>query len=129
MDPEDYLRKLCINIDDYNEALRWKEKKKKSDDSKKIFEKVKKKLTDLTDEELGKYNNNLIEFLREELSIDINDYNNALRISHRGQTIILKRKLNERMVYNYHPHFLLTWQANINVVTVVEICRLSGRIQ
>ena len=115
MDPEEYLRKLCINIDDYTEAVRWQEIKKKSDDSKKVLEKVKKKLTDLTDEELGKYNNNLTEFLREELSIDINEYNNALRISHRGQTIILKRKLNERMVNNYHPHFLLTWQANMDI--------------
>ena len=73
------------------------------------------KLTDITDEELGKYNNNLKEFLWEELNIDVNDYNQALRISHRGRTIIMKRKLNERMVNNYNPHFLLSWQANIDI--------------
>ena len=47
VDPEDYLRKLCINIDDYTEALRWQEIKKKSDDSKKVLEKVKKGLNGL----------------------------------------------------------------------------------
>ena len=115
VDPEEFLRKLSINIDTYNEALKWQELKEKSDYSKKVLEKVKMKLTDMTDEELGKYNNNLKEFLWEELNIDVNDYNQALRISHRGRTIIMKRKLNERMVNNYNPHFLLSWQANIDI--------------
>ena len=32
-----------------------------------------------------------------------------------GKTIILKRKLNERKVNNYNPHFLLCWQANMDI--------------
>ena len=66
--------------------------------------------------ELGKYNNYLKDFLLEkELSIDIKKHHDALRISHRGKTIILKRKLNERMVNNYNPHFLLAWNANMDI--------------
>ena len=74
--------------------------KLKASRTKKILEEVKQKLTGLTDEELGKCNNKLRDFLEKELSIDIKEYHDALKISHRGKTIILKRKLNERMVNN-----------------------------
>ena len=123
-DLEGFLRKFSINIDDYNKALKWDGIKKKSDKSKKILEKVKQKPIDLTDEELEKYNNNLKDFLEKELSIDIKEYHDALRISHRGKTIILKRKLNERMVNNYNPHFLLAWNANMDIQFCLIIIQL-----
>ena len=67
---------------------------------------MKKKLIELTDEEVEKFNNDLDDFLGE-LNILSKDYHEALKFSERGKTIILKRKLNERKVNNYHPHFLL----------------------
>ena len=76
-DLEEFLRNLSINIVDYNEAMRWDGIKKRADKSKKILEKVRQKLIDLTDEELEKYDNNLTDFLKKELSIDIKEYHDA----------------------------------------------------
>ena len=88
--------------------------KLKLHNSKQILKKVKEKLTELTDEEIELFDNNLSAFL-EKLEIDKKDYHDALRISQRGKTIVLKRKLNERRVNNYNPHMLMAWQANIDI--------------
>ena len=96
------------------EDLKKEEIKTKLKTSKKILEDVKKKLKELNDEELEAYDNNLDQFLNE-LSISSKDYHDALRISHRGSTIILKRKISERNVNNYNSHFLLAWQANMDI--------------
>ena len=75
---------------------------------------MKQKLIELTDEEVERFNNDLDDFLGE-LNTSSKNYHEALRFSERGKTIILKRKLNERKVNNYHPHFLLCWQANMDI--------------
>ena len=94
--------------------LKDPEFKQKFSYSKKILAIVKQKLIELTDEEVEKFNNDLDDFLGE-LNISSKDYHEALKFSERGKTIILKRKLNERKVNNYHPHFLLCWQANMDI--------------
>ena len=78
-----------------DDELKTEESKKKLESSKMILKRVKDKLTELTDEELEPFNNNLTDFL-EKLDIESKDYHDALRISQRGKTIIMKRKLNER---------------------------------
>ena len=42
-------------------------------------------------------------------------YHNALSISERGKTIILKRNVNEIMVNNYNPLFIRAWNANCDL--------------
>ena len=43
------------------------------------------------------------------------EYHDALGISERGKTVILKRKPNEMWVNNYNPHFIKAWQANMDI--------------
>ena len=88
--------------------------KLKLHNSKQILKKVKEKLTELTDEEIEAFGNDLNALL-EKLEIDKKDYHDALRISQRGKTVVLKRKLNERRVNNYNPHMLMAWQANMDI--------------
>ena len=47
--------------------------------------------------------------------LDIDDYEEALSISEKGQIIILKRNVNERNVNNYNPFFLNAWEANCDL--------------
>ena len=75
-----------------DDELETEESKKKLEHSKQILKTVKDKLTELTDEEIELFNNDLKDFLQK-LGIDSKDYHEALRISQRGKTIILKRKL------------------------------------
>ena len=65
-------------------------------------DKVKEKLTELSDEEIEeKYENKLEAFL-EDLDIQVEAYQKALKISERGQMVVLKRTLKERYVNNYN---------------------------
>ena len=91
-------------------------------------------MTELDDEELQKYNNDLDKFLHE-INITSEKYHDALRFSERGKTIILKRTLNERKINNYNPDFLLAWQANMDIqfsldnyaiVTYITDCMTKG---
>ena len=83
--------------------------------SKNILSLVKTNLAELSDEDIEtKYKNDLDKFLTS-LSISTQEYHAALRISERGKTIILKRALNERKVNNYNPHFLMVWNANMDI--------------
>ena len=56
----------------------------------------------------------LDEFL-ERLEISKSDYKWALSISTRGNKVVLKRTLAERFVNNYHPSYLLAWNANMDI--------------
>ena len=56
----------------------------------------------------------LDEFLHK-LGISIDDYEKSLKISSRGNIIILKRKIRQRMVDNYNGKMLKEWRANIYV--------------
>ena len=57
---------------------------------------------------------NLEQFLQE-LGISLDDYEKSLKISTRGDTIILKRTIRERMVNNYNGKMLKVWNANMDV--------------
>ena len=51
----------------------------------------------------------------EGLEISMQDYKWALSISTRGPKVVLKRTLAERFVNNYHPQYLLAWNANMDI--------------
>ena len=87
------------------------DKKEEIKKAKKILSKVKDKLENITEAEEKMP---LKDFL-ESLEIDEKDYYDALAISERGVSIILKRTLKERNVNNYNPEFMLAWQANMDI--------------
>ena len=74
-----------------------------------ILSKVKGALEDEIDERLS-----LDKFL-EDLNISYEDYKWALSISTKGNKVVLKRTLAERFVNNYHPTYLLAWNANMDI--------------
>ena len=84
------------------------ERTKKASDILRIVKDALKFLED-NDEDL-----NLEQFLQE-LDISLDDYENSLKISTRGDTIILKRTIRERMVNNYNGKMLKVWNANMDV--------------
>ena len=89
-------------------------------DAKEILKKVKKQLSDMTDEELHKSSlEKVLELVNEQLDedekISSDKYHEALSISERGKTVVLKRKPNEMWVNNYNPHFMKAWKANIDI--------------
>ena len=96
------------------ENLEKEEFKIKLKKSKNILEQVKRVLMETSEEELQKFDNNLDKFLAK-LKIEKKDYHDALRISQRGKTIVLKRKLSERNVNNFNWHFLMCWQGNMDI--------------
>ena len=84
------------------------ERNVKLKNTKAILEKVKKALIDLTDEE---DNISLADFLRN-IDVGYEDYKAALKISEKGEVVILKRKVDERFVNNYNPCFAKAWNGN-----------------
>ena len=98
--------------------------KKKISNAKTILSTVKNKLKEMTeadpekpssdDEKLDLENSSLDEILNH-LKISSDDYHNALTISERGKTVVLKRKPNEMWVNNYNPHFMKAWTANMDI--------------
>ena len=77
---------------------------------KEIMKKVKEKLDSPELDE----NMDLKTFL-DKLGIDPNKYKKALKISLRGQTVILKRTLKDRYINNFNPMFTKAWNANIDI--------------
>ena len=67
--------------------------------------------TEMKEEELVTVSlEDLIELVNEENDegekISLENYHNALSISERGKTVVLKRKPSEIWVNNYNPHFM-----------------------
>ena len=93
--------------DDYTDE----EKEEIISKSKKILEKVKEAVDNLTDDEANVSTEDFIK----SLEIDYEEYKKALKISEKGVKIVLKRTLAERNVNNYNPTFLRAWRANIDV--------------
>ena len=56
----------------------------------------------------------------EKLGIEYDDYKDALKISEKGNTVVLKRKISERFVNNYNPKFMLAWQANLDLQIALD---------
>jgi hypothetical protein len=86
-------------------------------ESKAILAVVKEKLDikNLTDEDIDKkYKNDLKSFLKD-LDIDYEAYKKAIRISERGQMVVLKRTLKERNVNNFNKEWMLAWRANLDL--------------
>ena len=49
------------------------------------------------------------------LEIDPKLYQEALSVSERGKTVVLKRSLKDRFVNNYNPMFLKAWNGNMDL--------------
>ena len=67
--------------------------------------------TEMKEEELVTVSlEDLIELVNEEnyegAKISLENYHDALSISERGKTVVLKRKPSEIWVNNYNPHFM-----------------------
>ena len=93
-----------------------KVRQRRIDDATKILSTVKDALKTLEENEEDQ---TLEEFLHK-LDISIDDYEKSLKISSRGNTIILKRKIKERMVNNYNGKMLKVWRANIDVQVCLD---------
>ena len=77
-----------------------------------ILDKVKKRLTEMSNEELD---SSTLDEVLIDLEITDDSYHEALGVSQRGQIVVMKRKLNEMWVNNYHPHFMKAWKANMDI--------------
>ena len=109
-------------LDKYTDEKMKKEAKdaleKRKRDAKAILENVKQILLEMTEEDLEKSNiDKVLDLVNEanNTKISSDDYHNALTISKRGKTVILKRKSNEMWVNNYNPHFMKAWMANMDI--------------
>ena len=56
----------------------------------------------------------------EKANVDPNEYMSALEVSTRGSVVILKREPNECNINNYNPPVLLAWQANMDLLYVLN---------
>ena len=56
----------------------------------------------------------------EDCGFTYQEYEEALKISERGNIIILKRGVKDRMVNNYNPVFLSAWNANLDLQVCVD---------
>ena len=86
---------------------------------KDIKKKVKEKLTEEFVNDIG-YNYTL-EMLLDELNIPMKDYIDAIKMSERGVTVILKRDVCEAYVNNFKPSFMYAWQANMDIQICCDI--------
>ena len=59
-------------------------------------------------------NQDLDSFL-EKLNIEKKLYHEALAVSERGKTVILKRTLKDRNVNNYNPMYIKAWNGNMDL--------------
>ena len=84
--------------------------------SKQILEKVKKALEEL---EEGKDDLSLIDFLTS-INVNYEDYKNALKVSEKGDVVILRRTVKERNVNNYNKCFAKVWNANTDIQFLME---------
>ena len=108
---ETLIAKPLVNKPDASEEdIKRNEEELKN--AKRILSTVRTELEAIDEETLQQ--NSLEDFLKP-LDIEIDEYQHALSISERGNSVILERKLNEINVNNYNPSFLLTWKANMDI--------------
>ena len=93
------------------------ERTNKMSAAKDVLEKVRNALIELNDENDDK---NLEEFLQN-LDISYSEYKEALKISQKGDIIILKRRVKERNVNNYHECFILAHLANMDIQFCLDL--------
>ena len=56
-----------------------------------------------------------LETFLDSLDIKTAEYQEALGVSERGKTVVLKRSLKDRFTNNYNPMFLKSWNANLDL--------------
>ena len=56
-----------------------------------------------------------LEGFLEKLNIEKKLYEEALAVSERGKTVILKRTLKDRNVNNYNPMYIKAWNGNMDL--------------
>ena len=61
-----------------------------------------------------------IEELLRNAGVNDTHCNNALRVSSKGNSIVLIRNPNECKINNYNPNVILTWQANMELQYVMN---------
>ena len=105
------------------------EKTKKIQDLKSVLAKVKK---ELEREDLDE--NITLDDMLEQLDIPYKKYEEALKTSERGSTVVIKRTVKERYINNYNPLFLAAWNANLDVqfchdsyAVITYICDYYGK--
>lgn len=86
---------------------------------KKILVAAKQVLEALNEEEVKTLNNDLHKFIEKvhdlEQTCTYDTYKAALKVSGKGMTVVLKRDIDEMWVNNYNPHYLMAWQANMDI--------------
>ena len=101
-----------------------KERNEKKAKASKILGKAKKLLNDLEAKKLlndpSLDENMTLEEFYASIGTTEDEYVEALQISERGKVLVLKRKINERMINNYSPEMLLAWNANMDIQLVVD---------
>ena len=85
--------------------------------SKHILEKAKKALEELDEE---KDDLSLTDFLGS-INVNYEDYKNALRVSEKGDVVILRRTVKERNVNNYNKCFAKVWNANTDIQFCMDL--------
>ena len=80
----------------------------------KDYRKIMKKVKDALESPNLDENADLRTFLND-AEIDYDKYKEALHVSERGRSVILKRSLKDRMVNNYNPMFLKAWNGNLDI--------------
>ena len=82
---------------------------------------VKQALIDLQKQEVSpEEDEDLDAFIQKAAGVEYDEYEKYLHYSERGNVIVLKRSINERMVNNYHPLFLTAWNANIDIQICID---------
>ena len=80
----------------------------------KAYRQIMKKVKDALDSPNLDENADLQTFLNN-AEVDYDKYKEALRVSERGKTVILKRSVKDRMINNYNPMFLKAWNGNLDI--------------
>jgi len=107
-----------LNEDLFDTPEMFKDELKKN---RKILQYCKTTLESLTDQDVEELGNDLKKFIalvnekQRDINITYDSYKNALQVSEKGQTVVLKRKLSERNVNNYNPLYMLAWRANMDI--------------
>lgn len=91
------------------------EKEAKLKAAEKLLKKVKERIEQIDADEYED-----LEAFLTDMNITMSDYLEALSISRRGSTIILRRSIKECFVNNYNETFMQAWRGNMDVQVVLD---------
>ena len=100
-----------------SDTLSEEERKAKLMECRSILEKVKQALREI---KVGEDDISLKDFLSN-IGVDYDDYQAALKISEKGDVVILRRTVKERFVNNYNKCFAKSWDANTDIQFCMDL--------